>query len=100
LLRSLPPFDRDLSGSRDGQFTLRDIFRDRRAGARICVRPNLDRSDEHRTRTDESVVTDLGAPLIGAVVVYRDGARTDVDLSSDGRVPEIGQVVRLAARSD
>src|SRR6185436_18686866 len=59
-----------------------------------------DGCDQLGVGTDEDIVLDYRAVLVGAVVVAGDGAGADVDVAPDRGIPDVGQVVRFGARAD
>src|SRR5690606_33841957 len=95
-----PAFDRDLARARQGELAFGRVLGDGRPGAGVGISADLHRRHQHGARADEGIVADLGAPLVGAVIVHGYRAGADVDLSPDGGVAQVGQVVGLAAGTD
>src|SRR5689334_25394703 len=60
-LGSLPAFDGDLSGARNGEFARGNLPRDCRARGNGCPAADSDGCDEHTVRTRVHVVFDDGA---------------------------------------
>src|SRR5262245_63822670 len=78
----------------------RGVLPDGGAGADSRALRHRDRRDELHVGADLHLVFDHGAVLARAVVVAGDGARPDVDVAADRGVADIGEMVRLGARSD
>src|ERR1019366_7975402 len=75
----LPLLESHLARSAQGQLVGRCVLGDGRAGARGTI-ADLHWPPQHRAGADECAVADLGAPLIGAVIVAGDRPGADVDL--------------------
>ena len=78
----------------------RRVFGDGGAGAdggtlRYCYR-----RDQLSIGADKNIVLDDRLVFIGAVVIARNRAGTDVDVLSDYGVADVTQVIRLAAGGD
>src|SRR6267378_3791622 len=98
-LRAVPPGPlllHDLLGPGDGEGVGRDVLGDRRPGADESAAADAHRGDELGVAPDEHVVLDDGAQLRHSVEVAGDRAGADVRTAPDLRIPEIGEVVRLA----
>ena len=70
---------------------------DDRAGPDGCPGAHGHRGHQGGVGADEGPVADDGEVLVGPVVVAGDGPGADVDPAADLRVPDVGQVVDLAA---
>src|SRR5215212_9279945 len=95
-----PPFLYGLATAGDDETVRRDVVRHDRARAHERTAPDRDGSDERRIRADESAVADHGPVLTEAVVVARDGPRSDVHVRADAGIAEIGEVAHLGTGSD
>src|ERR1700683_2631096 len=70
--RPLPIFNGDLARAGKGQLAGRRFAGHGGAGADSGAFPDLHRRYQHAARADESAAANLGAPLVGAVVVAGD----------------------------
>src|ERR1039458_4605090 len=96
----LPLLESHLARSAQGQLVGRCVLGDGRAGADRGAIADLHWCHQHCARADECAVADLGAPLIGAVIVAGDRPGADVDLAADRGIADVAQVVHLAAGTD
>src|SRR5580700_463751 len=81
--RPLPILNGDLARACKGQLPRRRLAGHGSAGADGGTLPDSDRRHQHAARADEGAAANLGAPLIGAIVVAGDRARTDIDVVTD-----------------
>src|SRR6267142_81652 len=97
LLRPLPALDRDLFAAGQRQLACGSILGDRRSGPRVRALFDRHRRNQHVAGSDMDIILDRSAMLVGAVVVHRDRARTDVDVTANDGVAEVGEMIRLGA---
>src|SRR5262245_22915634 len=64
------------------------------------MRPDANRRDQVRVGADKCVVLNVGGKLPDPVVIAGDGAGADINIFPHRCIPEIGQVVELAALPD
>ena len=100
LLRTLPAFECHLLRARQGELTVGGFLGDGAARTRGRVTPDAHRRDQHVAGTDECAIRDGCRPLVHAIVVAGDRAGADVHVGADGRVADVGEVIRLAAIRD
>src|SRR2546430_1556497 len=91
----LPVRDRHLLHAGEGQLPRWSILGKRGSRAECCTPAHSHRRDELGVRADENVVLDDGAVLVRSVVIARDRAGADVDVSSHLAVADVGEVIRL-----
>src|SRR6266699_2168813 len=101
LLSSLnPALFVDLAAAGDGESFGRNVFGDGGPRRDISIFSDSDGSDQLRVGADESAVFNDGLVLLHAVVVARDNACADVDMLTDRRVTQIGEVPRFRSSAE
>src|SRR6476660_8673621 len=97
--RLYPAFLVDLFAPGDRQRIGRHVLGNRRSRGNIRPSPDANRGDQLTVAADERAVFDHGWILRDAVLVAGNRPGTPVDVLSDRRVAEIGEVIRLRAAS-
>src|ERR687891_2780923 len=95
-----PALDRPLVGAFDGEGVGRDVLGDRGTGGGLGPLPDRHGGYQHGIGSDEGVVADGGAVLVGPVVVDEHGAGPDVDPGADVGVPDVAEMRDLGPRAD
>src|SRR5271163_368552 len=72
----------------------------RGAGTNGGAASNGERGNQQRTGADVYVILDYGAMLPCTIVITGDCTCANVDVAPDGCVPDIGQMIDLAAFAD
>ena len=84
-----------LGRTTDGQRIGRYILRYRGAGRNQRAASHRDRGNQQGVAADEDVILDHRLLFANPVVIARDGSGADIDPSTDSRIAEIAQMVRL-----
>ena len=98
--RALPAFYGHLFGARHDQFAGFAVFGNHAARAGGGLVAHGDGRYQRGVRADAHFVADNGAVLVHAVIIAGNRACADIGVRADGRITDIGQVVRLAAVPD
>src|SRR5699024_1515119 len=81
----------------DGQLASRRIPVHGRSGADESAGTDLDRRHQTTVGPDEGFIADDRPVLVDPVIVAGNGARTNVDAVTDGRIAHVAEMIDLAA---
>src|ERR1700727_6647 len=97
LRRPLPAMKGLLPATCHGEFAIRRVTGDHRASADGGLCTDAHRRDQRTVGADEPAIPDVRNDLVDAVVVAGDRAGADVHATADLAVPEVAEMVGLAA---
>lgn len=87
----------DLRHAAQHQFVIGDITCDGGAGGDSDAVAYRNRGHQLGIRADKDIVANNRFVFVRAIVVAGDGARADIDVITDLRIAQIGQMTRLGA---
>ncbi len=95
-----PPSDVLLLHTADGERSFRNILRYGGAGTDRGSTSHFDGSHQLHIRSHKDAITDDRLMFLESIIVAGDGPSPDVDLFSDERISDIGEVVGFGTLTD